>query len=289
MYAIENETLHVVISPKGAELQSVINKAFGIEYMWSGDSAFWGKKSPVLFPVVGGLQQNQYTYDGKTYSMGRHGFARDRQFACTAQSGTTVTFTLSSDAETLQVYPFNFRFSITYKLTGNTLHVTYTVENTGASDMYFSVGAHPAFRVPLMHDDAYDDCYLLFETAEDAGRWPLSPEGLIERYTTPVLDHTNRLPLSKALFYGDALVFKHLRSASIAIRSNNNEHGLTVTFPGFPYMGIWSAKDADFVCIEPWCGIADHTDATGRLQDKEGINLLQPTGAFERTWSATFY
>ena len=289
MYSIENEHLHVVVASRGAELQSVINKAFGIEYMWSGDPVYWGKKSPVLFPVVGGLKNNQYTLNGQTYTLGRHGFARDREFLCTAQSESVVTFTLLADEQSLQVYPFPFRFLVTYTLAGNMLHVTYTVENTGDNNMYFSVGAHPAFRVPLVEGTSFDDYYLLFDAIEDTGRWPLSTEGLIKRHTVPVLHQANRLPLTKALFYEDALVFKHLRSSSIAIRSDLTPHGLTVAFPGFPYMGIWNAKDADFVCIEPWCGIADHTDVSGVLQEKEGINLLEPGNVFERTWSVTFY
>ncbi|HVI48397.1 MAG TPA: hypothetical protein VM802_26240, partial [Chitinophaga sp.] len=152
-----------------------------------------------------------------------------------------------------------------------------------------SVGGHPAFKVPLINGTTYEDYYLHFNKEENAGRYPLSPGGQIELTTIPLLQHTQELPLKKSLFYEDALVFKQLQSTAISIRSNHTSHGLTLAFEGFPYMGIWAAKDADFVCIEPWCGIADSVAATGKLEEKEGINRLAPAETFERTWTATFF
>ena len=147
----------------------------------------------------------------------------------------------------------------------------------------FSVGAHPAFRVPIADGTVFEDYQLLFSHVENAGTWPLSAGGQVENFTTPLLDNTNLLPLAKALFYKDALVFKHLASNAISIVSQKTPHGLRVEFNGFPYMGIWNAKDADFVCIEPWCGIADSVTATGQLAEKEGINALNTGEVFERT------
>ncbi len=288
-YTIENDILQVVISAKGAELQSVINKDFGIEYMWSGDSKFWGKKSPVLFPIVGGLKENKYTFNGNTFEMGRHGFARDMAFVVTAQDDVSVTFGIQSSEETQVKYPFDFRFFITYTLQGGILKVTYSVQNTGNAKMYFSVGGHPAFAVPLVINTTYEDYYLQFSSVENAGRWPLSADGLIETKAVPCIENTDELALRKELFYEDALVFKHLQSNRISLLSNKTSHGLVLQFDGFPYMGIWSAKNADFVCIEPWCGIADSVDASGKLEKKEGINTLATNETFTREWSAEFF
>jgi len=149
--------------------------------------------------------------------------------------------------------------------------------------------AHPAFKVPLVNGTAFTDYYLHFNQTENAGKWPLSKEGLIETETHPSLTNTDTLPLTKELFYGDALVYKHLASDTIAILSNKTKHGLSLSYKGFPYMGIWSAKDADFVCIEPWCGIADDVNTTQQLTEKEGINLLQAKENFEVSWFAEFF
>ncbi|SHL57515.1 Galactose mutarotase [Chitinophaga jiangningensis] len=289
MIRLSNEKLTVTIAEKGAEIQSILRNDTNQEYMWSGNPDFWGKKSPVLFPIVGGLLGNKYSYNGNEYSLGRHGFARDMNFVVTEQGPDSVLFSLIDNEDTLKVYPFHFIFSIRYVLEENTLSVTYHVKNTGEDMMYFSVGAHPAFRVPLADGSAFTDYYLEFSQPESAGKWPLSPGGQIETTPVPFLQGTTKLPLTKPMFYEDALVFKNLASNKISIKSDLTVYGLTVQFDGFPYMGIWSAKDADFVCIEPWCGIADSVNTTGQLPDKEGINALHPGQLFDRTWSVTVY
>ncbi len=289
IFEIHNDILAVAVASKGAELQSIINKETGIEYLWSADPKFWAKKSPVLFPVVGGLKNNSYQYKGKTYQMARHGFARDMEFAVSRQTNEEIIFTLKNNGETFAKYPFEFSFSVSCSLHNNRLNTKYIVENKGQENMFFSVGAHPAFKVPLAAETGFEDYYLLFSKRENAGRWPLSAQGLIETMPLPFLNDTNKLPLHKSLFYKDALVFKHLVSAGISILSYKTTHGLRVNFPGFPYMGVWSAKGADFVCIEPWCGIADSVNATGSLEEKEGINLLAPQQIFEKQWSAEFF
>jgi galactose mutarotase-like enzyme len=289
IHQIHNHILAVAVATKGAELQSIINKTTGIEYMWSADPAFWGKKSPVLFPIVGGLKNNQYSYNGNTYTLGRHGFARDMEFTITEHLKDTITFTLVDSEETLKNYPFRFSFSVTYTLQENIVQVTYTVKNTDDKPLLFSVGGHPAFAVPVVAGTSYTDYYLQFSNSETAGRWPLSAGGQIEDHTTPLLANTTKLPLTKELFYEDALVFKHLASDAITLKSDATMHGLTVRFGGFPYMGIWAAKNADFVCIEPWCGIADSVNATGELAEKEGINTLLPQDVFERSWMVELF
>lgn len=289
MYQLSNEQLSVSISPMGAELQSIVHNTTRLEYMWSGDARFWGKKSPVLFPIVGGLKNGNYTFDGISYTMGRHGFARERFFEVTEQTNSSITFSLSSDEASIKIYPFHFRFSIQYTLEENSVRVLYRVENIGNKPMYFSVGAHPAFSVPLVEGDSFEDYYLEFNQQETTGIWPLSPEGLIKESPTPFFSNNNRIPLSKSLFYGDALVFKGLQSDCISIRSDKHSHGLSLSYTNFPFMGIWSAKDANFVCIEPWCGIADSILATGNLQEKEGIHFLEEHEIFERSWSVTVF
>lgn len=289
MIQLEHDLLRISIAEKGAELQSLFRTDLRLEYLWSGDPAFWGKFSPVLFPIVGGLKDNTYFYKGQPYQLGRHGFARDRVFDVIAQSSNHVVFGLKSDAETKKVYPFDFSFELSYTISGDTLTVGYKIINTGNEVMYASVGAHPAFRIPLTDDTQYEDWFLQFNQTEQSGQWPLTKDGLIEAAPIPCLEKTQTLALNKPLFYGDALVFKDLQSTSISIKSQQSAHGLDMQFDGFPFYGIWAAKDADFVCLEPWCGIADSANTDQQLINKEGIHAITAGDSFERSWSVSVY
>lgn len=284
MVTIENDILKVNIHPKGAELSNVWHKEHQLDYMWSGDSAYWGKKSPVLFPIVGTLKEDTYTFNGEKYHLLRHGFARDNVFEIEHQSADKATFLLQSNENTLKVYPFEFEFRLHYALEGNSLNVTYDVKNVGKSQMYFSVGGHPAFRVPLVEGLNYDDFYIQLSHAETIGRYPLSNDGLLLLESNPFLDNNDRFNLEPSLFYADAIVLKHLKSDKMSILSDKTEIGLTMTFKDFPFFGIWAAKNAPFVCLEPWCGVADSVNVTQVLNEKEGINVIESGGKFERTW-----
>ncbi len=287
MQIIENQFLKATINPLGAELVSLFNKENNTEYIWNADPAFWGKSSPVLFPIIGALKNNQYFYQGKTYTLPRHGFARERVFSVESQTESSIIFLLKQDEESLKVYPFDFEFRLIYTLLEKTLSVSYSVKNTGNNEMYFSVGGHPAFAVPLSENSVYDDYYLEFNQTEDFPRWELADGGLIKKEATTFLENTNRLPLTKELFYQDALVFKHLQSTSVVLKADNSDKQLTFDFRGFPFLGIWAAKNANFVCIEPWCGIADSENHEQDFTKKEGIEVLASHQIFLRTWSVS--
>jgi galactose mutarotase-like enzyme len=284
MITLENDKLTAVIVNKGAELQQITHKQTGINYMWKGDAAYWGKYSPVLFPIVGGLKNDTYYYNDKAYKLPRHGFARDKTFVAEKLSETEAVFTLTQDEQTLTVYPFAFVLILRYQLNNNSLSCTYEVYNPGNDDLLFSVGAHPAFAVPITSDTDYDNYYLQFNTTERLHRWKLQ-EGLLASSSQLLPTTNNKLPLKAALFYEDAIVLKNLQSNCITLASNKHEHGFNFYFNGFDYFGIWAAKDAPFICLEPWCGIADSIKHNQQLTDKEGINELQPGESFVRTWS----
>ena len=289
MFILENEVLRVEVASKGAELQSILNKVFGIEYLWNGNPLYWAKRSPVLFPIVGGLKNNTYSYQGKSYQLPRHGFAREMEFQVEKQSHKEIGFLLSSNAETKINYPFDFEFRIRYQLQGDELSTEYMVTNTGRGILLFSVGGHPAFRLPLTVGTNFDDYYLKFEETENLSRWPISKDGLIQIQPIPVLQDSNRLNLKKSLFYQDALVFKYPASSEISLNSGKTPHGLLFQMGEFPFLGIWSAKDADFICIEPWCGIADSVNSNQQLESKEGIEKSAPGKVFSRQWRVKFF
>lgn len=286
---LENDFLQVSINEKGAELNSIINKVTRLQHMWSGDPAFWAKTSPILFPIVGTLKNNAYRYNGQFYSLTRHGFARDLIFKNAEQQKDYVTFSLSHSPSSETSYPFSFELRIKYNLMRDMLNVSYEVENRGKEDMYFSIGGHPAFRVPLLDETAYEDYYLQFNKSENAPRWPINADGLIKEEPVPFFKNSSALNLTRGLFNEDALVFKNLRSDIVSIKSTKHTHGLDFYFEGFPYLGIWAVKNADFVCIEPWCGIADSEMHDQELVSKEGIERLLQGKSWSRTWKVRFY
>jgi len=289
MFTIENEWLKVDIIAKGAELTGIYNKKYQLEYMWNADPLFWAKSSPVLFPIIGTLKDDTYLYEGKSYKLSRHGFARDMQFSVIHQENESIGFRIESSSETKQKFPFDFQFEIRYSLHENRLKVEYVVKNTGPGKMYFSVGGHPAFKLPLADGLNYSDYYLEFNKSETAVRWPISKQGLIEKEPAPLLQNSNQLTLTKKLFEKDALVCKHLRSTAVTLKSAKSEHGLSFDFAGFPFLGLWASPNADFLCIEPWCGIADSVDTNQELKQKEGIYETHPGEVWNRSWQLTLF
>ena len=284
MQTLKNENLTIKINPKGAELKSLFNNQNQTEYIWKADPKFWGKSSPILFPIVGSLKENLYRFEGQEYTLPRHGFARDRAFIVEKSNENSLTFLLTHDENTLKIYPFKFEFRLVYTLENNALKVTYSVKNIGNNKMYFSVGGHPAFAIPLNENTDYNDYYLEFNKTETFKRWGLTPEGLIETQPFDFLIDTNKLNLTKELFHDDAIVFKNLESTSVTLKSDRIKQQLKFDFEGFPYLGIWAAKDANFVCVEPWCGIADSANHNQELTQKEGIIELDLGNFFEKTW-----
>ena len=283
MIQLKNEQLCIQIHPKGAELQSIFHRQHRLEYLWNGNPEYWGKHAPVLFPIVGQLKNNSYSYQDKNYSLPRHGFARDLVFDLVQSDETAVTFELKSNESTLQAYPFHFSFQIKYTVIGNQLINEYLVQNTGDELMLFSVGGHPAFKVPLLEGSNYTDYYLALEQEETLARWPLQ-DGLLKTHAEPFLKEQKIIPLSHQLFANDAVVLKQLQSTFISLKSHRTRHGLTMHFEGFPYFGIWAAKEAPFVCLEPWCGIADSLYHDGALANKEGIIQLGTQETWKKSW-----
>jgi galactose mutarotase-like enzyme len=284
MIDLHNEFLNVSIDPKGAEMQMLCRKADDLNYLWKGDPAFWGKHSPVLFPIVGALRGNTYFYEGKSYTLPRHGFARDKVFEVISANPEEALFSLSDDEATHSVYPFPFVFRIRYRLDGPVLEVGYEVHNPGPGPLYFSVGGHPAFAVPLVEGTRYEDYTLTFSRPETAGRHVLQ-DGLLRDEETPFLQDQAVVRLTRALFAEDAVVLHGLRSQTVTLGSEQTERGLRFRILDWPDLGIWAAPGAPFVCIEPWQGHADPVDGNQQLVYKKGIVALEPGAGWARSWT----
>lgn len=284
MIFLENEHIHASFAHKGAELQSLKSKKDNINHLWNGNADYWGKFSPVLFPIVGSLKNSTYYFEHREYQLSRHGFARDKNFQANQVSTTEVVFTLTDDEETLTVYPFHFVLKLHYQLLGTVLSCTYEVLNPDeGKPLLFSVGAHPAFAISTTSGLAYTDYYLQFNN-ESALTYHKINHDLIDNETAVIELKEQKLPLRHELFYEDALVLKSLKSDCISIRNNKTAHGIHFRFKDFPFFGLWAAKNADFVCLEPWCGIADAIDHDQNLETKEGIVFLTSKESFIRKW-----
>lgn len=278
---ITNGTLTASINPQGAELNSLIKD--GKEFMWEGNPAFWGKHSPVLFPIVGTLKDNKYTYKGNTYNFPRHGFARDNAFTVTAHEGNTATFLLAATDELKKNYPFDFQLELIYTLHESELTLAYLITNKGDVPMPFSIGAHPAFALP----GDFEDYSLKFEKTEPLVITPLVNDLLSD--TTETLPAENGiLPLAHKLFENDALIFKSLESKSVTIQKNGTDY-LAVRFFDFPHLGIWTKVGAPFLCIEPWQGYSDTADATGDFTAKNGVINLEPGATHAASFTVTVF
>lgn len=265
---LQNQLISATIQSKGAELCSLKNANTHREFLWQADPAHWAKHAPVLFPIVGTLKNNSYLHQEKSYSLPRHGFARDREFSLLEQSETQAVFQLLSSESTLEVYPFSFDFRITYTLQANALITQYTIHNLGEDKMYYNLGAHPAFALPL----AFSDYRLEFSKDSELIAHELEAD-LIGHTTHPVSLHNHNLPLAYSLFEKDALVFKRLESDLVTL-FEKDQPILHVSFADFPNLGLWTKPQAPFICIEPWLGYADTVDASGVLNEKEGIQVL---------------
>ncbi|EBH4249659.1 aldose 1-epimerase family protein [Listeria monocytogenes] len=288
MIKLENEVLLVEMKTAGAELTRIFHKDTGLEYLWNADSKFWGRHSPVLFPTVGRLVDDTYLVDGKQYHLGQHGFARDRDFQVIEQTENTVRFELDADEVSLAIYPYKFKLSIIYTIEKNTVAVSYEVENTDNKRIYFSIGAHPAFHLPLTDGTTFEDYYLDFGTEENLETLCLEGpyrSGDIKK----IIDEPARyLPLSYDLFKNDALIFEALKQKELTIKSDKTPHFVKVSFPEFPFVGVWTAKPGTpFLCIEPWYGIADGAGESVELRDKAGIEHLEPEAVFASEYEIT--
>lgn len=286
MKIVSNDKLTIRVSDHGAELSSIVANATGKEYLWQADPAFWKRHSPVLFPIVGGVWNGEYRHEGMTYPLSQHGFARDMDFTLIRESADELRYVLESNAETVKVYPFPFRLEIGYQLTGSTIEVLWTVKNPGTSDLYFQIGAHPAFYYPNYEPDQPDRGYFAFDIKKDMVYRPLLEKGCVGETTLPVpLDGEGFLPLNIHTFDIDTFIVEDNQIKRVDLLDVNKQPYLSLTFTA-PVVGLWSPpkKNAPFICIEPWYGRCDRVGYTGEFKEKDWTEKLSAGGVFEASY-----
>lgn len=279
-HQISSNELLVKINEKGAEICSIMDKKSGFEFIWNANPQIWNRHAPVLFPIVGKLNNNTIEINKENYSMNQHGFARDLLFEPIEVYSDLLKFMLDYNDQTLELFPYKFRFFITYELVQSRLIVSYTCLNLGEEPMYYSVGAHPGFSLPSKNLEEYS---IVFEKPENLERHLLTNgllNGKIEQLGTDV----SSLRLNNELFSKDAIILKNLNSTWLKLVQTEKKYAIKLNFEEFAYMGIWAKQGcSDFICLEPWNGIADCEGFTGDITQKEGVLKLVP-GA-EQTFS----
>jgi galactose mutarotase-like enzyme len=281
---IKNSIVNIKVEELGAELQSLF--AHDTEYLWQGDPQWWPRRAPILFPIVGKLRFDQFVWEGESYRMSQHGFARDMMFDCIVHESDRMVFQLQSSTQTLSQYPFNFNLEIEYSLRGPQVWQTFRVYNQSNRVMPFSIGAHPAFNVPLEEGLSLDDYEIRFEQVENADAFHIT-NGLFDGSRSSLLNDASDIRLSQTIFNKDALVFKNLRSKLVSIVNDKGRRCVIMDYNGFPYFALWAKPGAPYVCLEPWCGLGDTIDADGDLRFKEGMIFLEPNRMWQKALCIT--
>ena len=276
---IYNHQIKATINTLGAELIQLEKENHN--YIWTIDETYWNKTSPILFPIVGRLKNDTYTIEGKTYELPRHGFARNFEFELENQTENTVVLLFTENQETLKHYPFQFELRLKYELIENSLKMNYSIINKSQETMPFSIGAHPAFAI----NELFSDFTIAFNEVEDFVSHELEKEQFNNSFKK-IPSENGKINLDYALFEKDALVFKHLKSDILTLLKKNQPY-ISVEFKGFPYLGIWTKPNAPFLCIEPWCGLADNVNHNGNIYEKEGIQILDKNADFQREINIT--
>lgn len=283
---LENQRLCVEISEMGAEVTRIYDKKQDAELLWEADPMYWKRHSPVLFPNVGKTYRNTVLINGTHYPTSQHGFARDSVFKCICKKDDTASFLLASSDETKEVYPFDFELLISYTLQGNGLRVEWEVRNPGEETMYFTIGGHPAFRFAGKDEKKAD--YILKFPGKDSLEYLLidPPEAAVD----PSDVHTINLadgccPVAEKMFENDALIFDDGQIEEVWLCHKDGTPYVGMKCEGFPNFGIWSVKDAPFVCLEPWMGRADDVGFDKELSQKANVNKAEPGESFKQDYT----
>ena len=288
-YQLKNEELTLTVISAGAEMKSLKDNKTEQEYLWQADPKFWGRTSPVLFPIVGNYVQKQSVYEGKTYTLSQHGFARDMEFDLESQTEEEIWFVLKDTESTLEKYPFHFILKVGYRLSGRQVEVMWKVENPNDKKMYFSIGGHPAFMIPEQYDIVFNkDLRNHGETELEYVLIDPETAGVDAAHPRKLSLINGKIPYTRTLFDEDALIFDNTQVERVGVEVDGKPY-VTLTCKGFPSVGVWSKPKADapFVCLEPWIGRCDNVGFDGELKDKYGEQHLKAGETFQAGYTIT--
>ena len=290
-HRLENDRLSITVADAGAELISIFDNVNNREILWQADETYWNRHAPILFPNVGKLNNNRYLYNGAKYESGQHGFVRDMNFTHLATSKSTIRHKLIQTEDTLRNYPFKFELNVIYTLEQNKVKVRWNVLNTGNEMMYFTIGAHPAFQVPILKNTKRSDYQLIFKERQKLEYCYIEPEtGTALPDTKYEMKlHNGSCPITDHMFDKDALIFDEGQIEWAAIGYPDGTPYVGISSPGFPNFGIWSKPNAPFICLEPWMGRCDDKGFDKDISLKPGINKLKPEEMFDKGYEIIIF
>ena len=286
IYTIRNEKLKTEINSYGAELHS-IQTLDGCEYLWQGDPAVWNGQAPNLFPYIARLTNETYTLDGKEYHMKIHGFIKTSELEVDSVSEDCITFRYDSNEESRSQYPFEFSYFITYRLEGSVLHITNRVENHDSKRMFFGIGGHPGFNVPLEEGLQFEDYVLEFSSPAHPNRIGFTDDcHLNGQDPLYQLEEDRRIPLHHNLFDQDAIVLKNM-DRCVTIRSDKGKRAVKVTLPDYDHLGFWHMPKmaAPYVCVEPWSSLPSRSGVVEDFAQQSDLVHLDAGKVYENHWT----
>lgn len=288
MEILSDKELTIKTDAYGAELTSIVSNTSGREYLWNADPVFWKRHSPILFPIVGSLNNNRYIHEGNTYTMSQHGFARDMNFELASETLSGIKYRLIENETSLKIYPFHFQLQIGYTLDKNSIEVIWEVKNTGSENLYFQIGGHPAFYYKNPDFNRSERGFLRFYEKNEISYYCFDE---LNR-SLNILHRENleneEMLINTHMFDKGALIIENKQAYKVSLLDMERRPYVTLTFDS-PLLGLWSpaGNDTPFICIEPWYGRCDKPMYKGELKDRDYINKLETDESFLASYKIT--
>ena len=279
---LSNGIITVEVAPHGAELVSLVKGRR--EYMWCGDAQYWNRHAPILFPAVGKPFNNEIHIDGQAFTMKQHGFARDCEFEETGEGVLRMKDVRPSN------YPYRFALEAAYKLEGNRVDITWTVENLDKRDLYAQFGAHPAFQLPDYNPEDAVHGYVRYFEHEGRPVRPVVVSDLEDGCRVPRPEPVHlpaEMPVTNESFAHDAWIIEEMQVTATELCDKQGKPFLRVDCPQAEAYGIWAPykPGCPFVCLEPWCGLCDKKGYTGDISGRTYIHRVAPGEKYSFTYS----
>lgn len=274
---------------RGGELISFVKN--GVEYVWYGKAEHWSGQAPCLFPVVCRPKEDRVVFDGVSYPMKKHGFARKVEFTPAEVCPDKITFRFEENEETLKSYPYKFQLDITHSVTENGFKTEYKVTNTNERNMMFTIGGHPGFNCPLHESESFEDYSLVFDNADSAIAHNVEQEGGYMDSSMPLLDYIKdgEMKLRYSDFDLDAVVVENLPVKKVNLVNRNTGHGIRFEFDSFDAIGFWTPikMSSPFICLEPWNGLPGAVEETPDFKSKKYVKEIAAGESFTTSYTVT--
>lgn len=237
MIILENRYLSVRVKEIGAELCGIYDKQLQKEYMWQPGYEIWDHSSLILFPNTGRISRDRVIIGGKTHPATMHGFAWRKEFHIVSCSSEELVMELYSDNETRVGFPYEFTLQVIFRLESNRLVQHLNVINRDSRRMYFCLGAHPGFYLPLELGESGEDYLIRFDKPQRINRL-MTQDGtmLLTGERRVFMDSKREIQLSENFFNNGPLLLEGLNAGSVMLLSKKSGRFVQMGIQNFPYM-----------------------------------------------------